>query len=319
MQKHFQKIDIINELDRRGIQGKISGHNYMICCPFHNESNPSLGIAIEGDKKGLFQCLSSNCGKRGTFFHLIAFIDGVKLSKVKDKYKIDFDIELDVKNLSNYFLSQLKEKNNKSKIKILNKKVLKKFSWLYDKYTDYLKGPTRKLNSESIKKWKIICCDEGKWKNRVVIPVYDEKNRLISLVARSIDPDAPKHLKVRKLKKSDIKKVVFGLNHIKNPELLYLVEGEFDVIYLQQNNIPAVSTGGLNNISSSQIKKIANITDRLIISLDGDVVEEKIREVRKKINGYFKTTILYLPDKKDPNDLTKKQVNKLYTVKGGLK
>ena len=96
----------------------------MIRCPYHNENNPSFGICLEGSKRGLFQCLSHNCGTKGTFFHLIAHLDGITLDQAVEKFDIKFDLKY-IRNLKNYFITKLKSSNGK--IKIINEKKLQTF------------------------------------------------------------------------------------------------------------------------------------------------------------------------------------------------
>ena len=74
----IEDIDIIHELEKRGIEGRIVGNNFMLNCVFHSEKNPSFGINIKnGDRKGLYQCFG--CHVSGNFFHLISFIDDITL------------------------------------------------------------------------------------------------------------------------------------------------------------------------------------------------------------------------------------------------
>ena len=281
----------------------------MICCPFHGESKPSFGICIEGDKKGLFQCLSTNCNEKGTFFSLIAFLDGISLRKAIENYKIGFDAKK-IKNLELFLYRNLLNSNNGNKIKILNNNILKKYKNPSGKYLKYILEE-RKLKKSTIKKWNILSCTKGIWNGRVIIPIYNENNKLVSLAARSINKNIDKRYKIRKMKNTDRSKILFGLNHIENKKKLYLVEGEFDVIYLQRFDIPAVSLG-TTSISEYQLKKIAKYCEEVVINLDGDVDIEKIKEKRRQLKKYVKVKILKLPGKKDPNDLTKKEIKQIY-------
>ena len=92
-------VDIIIELERRDLNGKFSGDNYMIPCPYHNDSNPSFGIRLKTREeygkvkpKGLFNCLG--CGERGNFFHLISYIDDIEFEDAIRLFKKD---EINVK------------------------------------------------------------------------------------------------------------------------------------------------------------------------------------------------------------------------------
>ena len=311
----ISKIDIEVELDRYGLtNGMNSGKNKMYACPYHSESNPSFGIALEGEKKGLFNCYG--CGEKGNFFHLIAFLEDITYEQaVKKFYSSDIDVK-SISKMQQYFSDYLqKGKKTKNKIKVISRSFLEKFKQPYGPFLKYLKGDKRKLTDDTIRKFNILCCDEGKWNSRVVVPVIDEKDRLIGCTARYIY-DCDKSDKVRKVKESDVGKVLFGLKNIKKGSPLVLVEGEFDMIYLQQYGVPAVQSG--KNPTPFQIAKVLDFTEHCIIALDGDVeyqYEKKLASVktlREKLSGYIRVDVITLPEKKDPNELTPKEVEKLF-------
>ena len=307
--KKLSSIDIPFELEKRGISFKKSQYNLMMNCPFHNEKNPSFGISFQGNKKGLYRCMSANCGRTGTFFDLIAFLDEITLEEAVKKFDIGFDLT-HINNLKSFLFKKLQQ--HKNKIKIINSKVLEDYVEPDGEYLKYL--IKRKLSLETVKKFSILACQKDLWQNRIIIPVYDEYNRLISLTARSILGNISKRLKVRKVKNSDISKVLFGLNHIDNRKKLYLVEGEIDAMYLQQYNIPAVSIGSIS-ISKTQLKKIIKYCTEVIIALDGDVEIKTLKKIRDELSSFVKVKILRLPEEKDPNDLTEKEVKKIFKVR----
>lgn len=317
----LEDINIEEELEKRGINGKIVNENFMFCCPYHGENHPSFGINIvDGEKKGLFNCFS--CGEKGNFFHLISFLDDISFEDAIRLFKKgDIDVSV-ILNLKKYFFNSLSEKSKVNKIKVLDEDILKKFKFPYGKFLKYLKS--RKINENSLKKWNILCCDEDfeklKWKDRIIIPIRDEKNRLISLTARSIIDNIEKSYKVRKVKSSDVKKVLFGLQYIPKYSSIVLVEGEFDCIYLQQFKIPAVCISG-NDVSNEQIVKLMKWTSDIIISLDGDIPLKRndglpsIKKLKDKLIKYFNINYVILPKDKDPNDLSKKEIEKYYRDK----
>lgn len=311
----IKDIDIISELEKRDIVGKISGSNLMVCCPIYSEQNPSMGIRLDGNKKGIFNCYS--CGQKGDFIKLISFIDDVSYEEAMNNYRKDF-FDLRKINEIKYTFRKFLDNDNeeKNKIKVINRDFLKHFKKPYGKFMNYL-VKERKLNKEIIDKFGLLCCDkdvEGVgWKDRVIIPIEDEKSRLIGVTARYIH-DCDKSFKVRKIKDSDISKVLFGLKYIEKKSPLVCVEGEFDTIYFHQFNIPAVQSG--INPSKYQVNKIVNFTNHVYIALDGDVKyidneRQSIKNFRKKVNGFIAADIVMLPDKKDPNDLNKQEVHGL--------
>ena len=169
-----------------------------------------------------------------------------------------------------------------------------------------------------------MCCDgEGigyaqKWKDRIVIPIVDENNKLLGCTARYIY-DCDKSFKVRKIKGSDISKTLYGLRWIKKGSPLIGVEGEIDVMTLQQYDIPAIKTGKF--LSKEMIKTILNFTDEFIYCPDGDVpwINKNIKQEKdsvswqlKRLKKYMNVKYIELPDRKDPNDLSEKQIKEIF-------
>jgi len=318
--KLIQNIDVKEELEKRGLEGHISGSNFMTLCPFHDEENRSFGVRISKEKKGLFKCFS--CGQKGNFFNLIAYLDKIKFEQAINKYqknKVDIKYLIELKTFFEDNL-KVKKKNKKQTIKHYNKKFLNKFKKPHGDFLEYLYK--RKINDKSIEKFNILCCDgEGKgygkkWENRIIIPIIDENNKLISCSARHIY-DNDKKNKVRKIKDSETYKCCFGLKWIKKGSPLILVEGETDMIFLQQYNIPAICVGKF--ASKEQIETIINFTDTVILSLDGDVKwknkeneKDSLKYIKKRLSKYTKIEIIKLPRNKDPNELSKEQIKKYY-------
>jgi DNA primase len=311
-QSIISKIDIEAELELRGVTGSYLKHNLMCQCPYHNGTSPNFGIALYGEKKGLFRCMNINCLEKGTFFHLISFLDDITLSEAFEKFDIDFVPE-NIKALKKYLRENLL--NKKRKTKYIKESILeKKFAPLKTKFKNYLLEK-RKVNMGTAKKFGIVCCVKGKWKDRIVIPVRDVNGKLVSLVGRHITNNSRKN-KVRKLKNTDRSDVLFGLDLIKNKSHLYVVEGEFDVVYLQQHGVPAVSIG-TTSISDKQKKLFTRYCDKITLAFDGDVLQSKLNDIKKPLQDFIVVSVLRLPEDKDPNDLNAAEVKKLF--KGNVK
>jgi DNA primase len=326
MNDSMKDIDIIKELDSRGHQGRKIGDNLMLLCPYHSENTPSFGIAFKGPNKGKFNCLG--CHEGGDFFKLISLLDDVSLSQTKKKYGKDLVADhKTINGLKSHFMKFLNSVPDvTNKIRIIDPSILNNFKKPYGKFLEYLHGKNRKLNEETISKWEILCCDKDfedkrlfDWKNRVIVPMYDSKHRLISILARSILKDVDKVDKVRKFKGGQRKRILFGMSFIKKGTPIVLVEGEFDCIYLSQFGVPAVSIG-TTAISDVQIQKIAKFTDSVALSLDGDTYrlfnkrtgENLKTEAYKKLSKFVRVDVIQLPIDKDPNELNEEEVKRIY-------
>jgi DNA primase len=300
-------MKIIKELKKRGFEGKLSGNNYMIKCPFHADSNPSLGVAVKGKKRGLFNCLASSCGQRGSIFKLLAYIDSTSIDAQKRNFKESSEILKHIKK----FLKKGSKKKKKEKIKTINHDYIERFPKVTGKkYRKYIKS--RGLNEGVIKRFDLRE-GVGKWRDRIVIPYYNMRWRLISFSARHISTNDQK-LKVRKLKDSDIKKVLFGYNYLRDMRRVVLVEGEFDVMKLQMMGIPAVGLGNAT-ISKTQRRILIKYCQKVYICLDNDVPKSKLRELRDDLARFIKVKVIRLPKGKkykDPAALTRKRICKVF-------
>lgn len=302
----------VEELEVRGIKYYYSGDNIMICCIYHEENNPSLGVNF---KKRKFHCFS--CGEIGSPLRLIKdLFEGTHIQEKEEEFELDYPGEHRniLKIRDRIQKVGIKEETEEEKIKILVNFKSDFYKNPYGKYAEYLKQ--RKISKKSWNEFGIKC---GYWKGdeRILIPMYDRFGRLVSVMGRSINSDKRKE-KIRKSKNSDVGKILFGLYNLmkkigKRKLLeLVLVEGELDAIYLQQCGISAVSLG--KKIPTEiQLYELSMASRRVLLSLDSDVSREDImKTVRLLRHCCEDVLVISLPEGKDPNDLTLGDVKKIY-------
>ena len=96
----------------------------------------------------------------------------------------------------------------------------------------YLKS--RGLTKEDILRYNIGYCETGKYRNRIIIPSYDESNELNYFIGRSylsktkrkyMNPEAQKEI------------IIFNEYLVDWTKPIYIVEGAFDSIFIP-NSIP---------------------------------------------------------------------------------
>lgn len=304
----------VKEIEKRDIRYFRSGDTLMVNCIFHNEKNPSLGVNF---RKKTFHCFS--CGVTGNIIKLKkALFEGE--TEIKENFEGDKVIEI----LESVGRLRKKVKNiniisSKLMIKVLiNSNFFERFSSVkgHIDYIDYLYS--RNINCDSWNKWNIRC---GDWRGvkRILIPMYDEYKRLIAVCGRSLEDD--KYLRIRKSKDADVGKILFGLEHLGRRRKAVVVEGEFDAIYLQQFGVPAISLG-TKKPTEIQLMKMAKYFSKVVLALDGDVPmrTQKIKgnltlginDIKKSISEVVSVEIVRLPYNKDPNKLSKIEVNTLF-------
>ena len=123
----------------------------------------------------------------------------------------------------------------------------------------------------------------GKWKFRIIIPVY-YNGRLISWTARSIlSKKKLKELEIPRYKNlstdesvKNIKECLFNIDHCKK-DVAVLVEGAFDVMRLGDDFLCSMGT----ELTQGQIKIISDNFRKIFIMFDNEPeVQEKARKIR---------------------------------------
>ena len=123
----------------------------------------------------------------------------------------------------------------------------------------YLKK--RRILRDDIIKYNIGYCSSGKYKNRIIIPLYNDKGELIYFEARAFDDNSLHYLK------PDFPRDIIPNEHLINWNLpIILCEGAFDMIAIKRNVIPLLGKSIQNELMkklvTSQVKKIYIVLDK---------------------------------------------------------
>jgi len=140
---------------------------------------------------------------------------------------------------------------------------------------NYLKS--RGITDQQILKWKIGYCFSGEYRNRIVVPSFNDDGNVSYFVARSYNGDTYKYKNPRASKN-----IVFNELYVNWNEDLILVEGVFDAINAG-NSVPIL--GSTLRTDSSLIKKIVYNDTPVYIALDPDAAEKE-RKVIKTLLKY---------------------------------
>jgi DNA primase len=129
------------------------------------------------------------------------------------------------------------------------------------KPTKYLLN--RGFTEEDILKWKIGFCDFGEYRDRVIIPSFDEHGELNYFVARSFKESS--YAKYKNPPKT--KNIIFNDLMVDWQQDIVLVEGAFDAIK-GDNCIPIL--GSTLKEDSLLFKKLCQHNPRVYLALDSD-------------------------------------------------
>lgn len=277
-------------------------------CPFCGDSkkdpNKARGNHIVQNDFMLYKCF--NCGLSTSTGKVIEFIN----PSIYNEYKLEKYVNGSSSNSQSLpFISDKKEDINYQERSILDKVLDNLLSLPEDniaiKYVKSRKIPEDKWNQlyyiDDITKLKTSFGKELKAfqredmkEPRLILPCYDRKGRISSLIARSFDPNHPKKYLIGKVQEDGPK--IFGYDIVDFSRTIIVVEGPIDSLFL--NN--CVGSGGAD---LHKIGRWIPMTDTILVYDNQPRNKEIVRIIQKTINKGF--TISILPDKfggKDIND-----------------
>jgi len=128
---------------------------------------------------------------------------------------------------------------------------------------------SRGLTKADILKWKIGYCFGGEYRNRIIIPSFNDDGDVSYFIARSYSGDSYKYKNPRASKD-----IVFNELYIDWNEDLTIVEGVFDAI-TAGNSVPIL--GSTLRQNSDLIRKIVYNDTPVYVALDPDAREKENR------------------------------------------
>lgn len=153
----------------------------------------------------------------------------------------------------------------------------------------------RGLSDIDFVRYNIGYCMTGQYRDRVIIPSYNQNNSLNFFVARSLDPNAYAKYSQPSASKD---KIIFWENLVNWTQPLILCEGVFDALAIRRNAIPILG----KQISSALMKKIIeNPVPDIYLVLDQDARKAAIEHCKTFLN-MGKRVFFITPPKKDPSE-----------------
>jgi len=139
----------------------------------------------------------------------------------------------------------------------------------------YLKS--RGVTEEDVLKWKMGFCFSGEYRNRVIIPSFNEDGDINYFVARSYNGDSYKYKNPRVSKN-----IVFNDLYVNWQKDLVIVEGVFDAV-IAGNAVPLL--GSTLRSDAPLIKKIVFNDTPVYLALDPDAAAKE-RKIIKTLSKY---------------------------------
>jgi len=319
-------VDVISEY----VNLQKSGKEYKGLCPFHSEKTPSFMVNRE---KQVYHCFG--CGVSGnviTFIMNMENIDfseaikylaekcGLNIYETKRAFSDNEKLYEINKESALYFYKNLQSKNGMKAFEYLkNRKInelsIKAFGLGYagpgwDNLLNYLKN--KGFTIDLMIKAGLILEKNGyfdRFRDRIIFPIFDIKNRVIGFGGRTLGDGIPKYLNSPQTPVFNKSKILYGLNKARrySRENMIIVEGYMDAISLHQLGIRNVVASMGTSLTIDQAKLLKKYTKEVIIAYDTDIAgqEATLRglEILKKEG--LEVKVIILPNGKDPDEFVK--------------
>ena len=240
----------------------------MGLCPFHKEKTPSFSVSPE---KQIFHCFGCNVG--GNVVHFISKIENLNyresLEVLADKAGINLPTTDSKEDSKKQLLREKVFKINEEVAELYHEMLYKPIAKTAQEYVK-----KRKLDNKTLKNFKIGYAPNGNvlykflkekgfndeeilattllkkynnnyvdsFKNRLMFPIMDVKNRVIAFGGRVLDNSLPKYINSPDTIVYNKGRNLYGLNLAKasKEENIIIVEGYMDCISLHQRGITNV-------------------------------------------------------------------------------
>ncbi len=334
---------LISEVIAKKVRLKKHGKEFMGCCPFHNEKTPSFTV---NDQKGFYHCFG--CSAHGSAINFVMETEGLEFRDAvvslandfgidipweesragsnENAKKIDRNHEIAAKILEIYQNNLQQARGGHAKKYLISRgfdqQVIEDFKLGYavDSYVEL----NEQLKKEGFSEAEILKCgvvsknDRGKlydkFRNRVVFPIFDIKNRVIAFGGRVMDKSLPKYMNSAETEIFKKNQTLFNLNNARkaifDKKYAIVVEGYADVLALAAKGVENVVAGLGTALGENHLKLLFKITDKVLLCFDGDKAGIKAASRFSElalplINVNKNIKFLFLPNNMDPDDFIK--------------
>ena len=161
----------------------------------------------------------------------------------------------------------------------------------------------RQIPRETILKYRLGFCLEGRYANRIVVPSYDEFGDINYFVARAFKSGMkPPYMNP----KIDKMKIIFNEGLINWDSTIYLVEGAFEFLTFPVNIVPLLG----KDISTPLFYKLKERRPNIVILLDPDAFKTAMQLFYKIQSIYVgveeRVKIVKLPTMEDLDELRRR-------------
>ncbi len=302
------RIDIIDIISEH-VALKKNGRNYLGLCPFHKEKTPSFSVNAE---KGIFKCFG--CGASGDAISFLMQLNHQTFLEVMEdlayKYGIEWKVQgqgnsgeiteqkkliIKANSLTAKFFSDYLQTKTDAKDYLEQRgctpDIISRFGLGFapdknDALYDYL--TKQGFKADFLEKAGLISVKTDgkgyydKFRNRIIVPVYNEKGDVVAFGARIFKSDnGPKYINSQETLVYNKSKTLYGLyqakDYIRENDAVIIMEGYFDVITAHVHGVNnAVASCG-TSLTEQHVKILNRYMNhkRIFLAYDADEAGQK--------------------------------------------
>ena len=334
------RVDIV-EIISGYLPLKKAGSNFKANCPFHHEKTASFMVSPE---RQIYHCFG--CSESGNAFKFLMrhermeFPEAVEMLAKKCGVNLpDQDTPESARVAS---LSSQLYKVNELAVSFYEKNLQSGSASLA---LNYLLG--RGIKLETIKEFRLGLANSGwdnlinflrsknvslalleqaglvlpkdaggyydRFRNRIIFPVFDLRNRLIGFGARVMDNSLPKYVNSPETPVYTKGRNLFGFNlskdFIRNADSAVIVEGYLDFMIPYQEGLKNIVASQGTALTLEQIKLLKRYTHNVVMVYDGDTAGEiaTLRSLDLLIDEGINVKVVPLPKGMDPDTLVRQE------------
>jgi len=333
-----QRTDIV-EVVSGYVALQKAGRNYKALCPFHNEKHASFFVFPE---QQTWHCFGA-CGTGGDVFSFLMKKDGVDFSQAlrlladraglalgspeapasAESRETERLFQLNELAAEYYHHLLLNSQGGKAaRAYVSNRKItaetIRAFhlgfspdSW--EALKDYLTG--KGYEERELVEAGLVLEREGgggydRFRNRLMFPIYDIRERVTGFGARALDDSLPKYINSPQTAIFDKSGSLYGIDRaksaIRQKNLAIIVEGYTDVLRAHQHGWQNVVAAMGTSLTEKQMDVTKRLSKNIALALDADVAGEEatLRSAeRYETSLDAEIRVIALPQGKDPDEV----------------
>ena len=323
---------------------KRKGGRYWGCCPFHHEKTPSFSVVPD---KGFFYCFGCHAG--GNVFKFISLIENItyfeaiKLQAEKLNIPLPERPKTPAEEARDREVASLRKVNEMARDffhncltmtsygkaglayfagRGISEEVIEAFSLgfapeAWDKLsTAFMK---RGVSQELLLKAGLVSESQkaqgvyDRFRGRVIIPIADERGRVVGFGGRVLDDSKPKYLNTQETVLFNKRKLLFGLDRshraIQEAGYAIVVEGYMDAISVVGAGVENVVASLGTAFTVEHAKKLMRYAKEIYFCYDSDEAGQQatIRALSLVVRDTGAVVkVITVPDGKDPDEYIRK-------------